>query len=249
MALFSGDGWLFLLRWFHFLAGITWIGMLYYFNFVQTPFFGSKFVADNTAVRTGIVRGGLLATALWWFRWGAMFTFITGWLYILHIAFANYGGLGGFFGTAYGWKIFFGGILGTTMWANVWFVIWPAQQVVMASAEQVATGGQAIPEAAARGARAGLASRTNTMLSIPMLFFMGAASHLRMADPAGAGAGWAALILLAIVVLVVEINALAGAAAPATGGKKILATLKGTFWAGFILTAILYFVLAGIFGG
>ena len=55
MALFSGDGWLFLLRWFHFLAGITWIGMLYYFNFVQTPFFGSKFVADNAAVRSGIV--------------------------------------------------------------------------------------------------------------------------------------------------------------------------------------------------
>ncbi len=83
MALLSGDGWLFLLRWFHFLAGITWIGMLYYFNFVQTPFFGSKFVADNAAVRSGIVRGGLLNSALWWFRWGAMFTFITGWLYIL----------------------------------------------------------------------------------------------------------------------------------------------------------------------
>src|SRR3970040_1639015 len=84
MALLSGDGWLFLLRWFHFLAGITWIGMLYYFNFVQTPFFGSKFVADNTAVRSGIVRGGLLNTALWGFRWGAVFTLITGWLYILH---------------------------------------------------------------------------------------------------------------------------------------------------------------------
>jgi uncharacterized membrane protein len=249
MALFSGDGWLFLLRWFHFLAGITWIGMLYYFNFVQTPFFGSKFVADNTAVRTGIVRGGLLSSALWWFRWGAMFTFITGWLYILHIAFANYGGIGGFFATSYGWKIFFGGILGTTMWANVWFVIWPAQQIVMASAEQVATGGQAIAAAAPRGARAGLASRTNTLLSIPMLFFMGAASHLRMADPTGAGQQWGALILLAIVVLAVEINALVGPAAPASGGKKILATLNGTFWGGFILTAILYIVLASIFGG
>jgi uncharacterized membrane protein len=243
MALLSGDGWLFLLRWFHFLAGITWIGMLYYFNFVQTPFFGSKFVADNAAVRSGIVRGGLLGTALWWFRWGAMLTFITGWLYVLHVAFAQYGGLGGFFATSYGWKIFFGGILGSVMWANVWFVIWPAQQVVMQSAEQVATGGQAIPEAAARGARAGIASRTNTMLSIPMLFFMGAASHLRMPDPATAGAGWAALILLLIVLVAVEVNALIGPAAPATGGKKIFATLSGTFWAGFILTVILYFGL------
>ena len=244
MALLSGDGWLFLLRWFHFLAGITWIGMLYYFNFVQTPFFGSKFVADNTAVRSGIIRGGLLNSALWWFRWGAMFTFITGWLYILHVAFAKYGGIAGFFSTTYGWKIFFGGMLGSTMWANVWFVIWPAQQVVMASAEQVATGGQAIPEAAARGARGGLASRTNTLLSIPMLFFMGAASHLAMGtDPVGGGAGWGALILLAIVIVAAEVNALVGPAAPASGGKKMLATLNGTFWGGFILTAILYFVL------
>ena len=61
------------------------------------------------------------------------------------------------------------------MWANVWFVIWPAQQVVIKSAEQVAGGGTAIPEAAARGARAGLASRTNALFSIPMLFFMGSA--------------------------------------------------------------------------
>ena len=250
MALLSGEGILFLLRWFHLLAGITWIGMLYYFNFVQTPFFGSKFVADNAAVRSGIVRGGLLDTALWWFRWGAMLTFITGWLYILHIAFARYGGLREFAATAYGWKIFFGGMLGSVMWANVWFVIWPGQQVVMASAAAVAGGGQAIPEAAARGARAGVTSRTNTMLSIPMLFFMGAASHLSMAGPMSAGQKWGALILLAIVIIAVEINALAGPAMgdKTSGGKKMLASLKKTFWAGFILTAILYFLLAKIFG-
>src|SRR5215470_8399162 len=236
MALLSGEGILFLLRWLHFLAGITWIGMLYYFNFVQTPFFASKFVADNAAVRSGIVRGGLLDTALWWFRWGAMITFLTGWLYILHIAFARYGGLREFAATAYGWKIFFGGMLGSVMWFNVWFIIWPGQQVVMASAAQVAGGGQAIPEAAVRGARAGVTSRTNTMLSIPMLYFMGAASHLTMANPASRNAKVWALIFLAIIVAVVEINALVGPATPdkASAGKKILATLKGTFWAGFI---------------
>jgi uncharacterized membrane protein len=250
MALFTGDGWLFLLRWFHFLAGITWIGILYYFNFVQTPFFTTKFVADNPAVRSGIVRGGLLDTALWWFRWGAMITFITGWLYLLHVAFARYGGIREFAATSYGWKIFIGGMLGSTMWANVWFVIWTNQKVVMASAERVATGGQAIPDAAARGARAGVASRTNTMLSIPMLFFMGAASHLPMANPASAGQKWVALILLALVILAAEVNALIGPATPdrASGGKKMLATLNGTFWAGFVLTAILYFVVGGIFG-
>src|SRR5216684_7044279 len=114
MALFTADGWLFFLRWFHFLAGITWIGMLYYFNFVQTPFFATA----EAPVRTGMLAGGLVSRALWWFRWGAMFTFITGWLYLLHVAFARYGGVREFATTAYGWKIFFGGILGSTMWAN-----------------------------------------------------------------------------------------------------------------------------------
>ncbi len=238
MALFTFDGWLLLLRWFHFLAGITWIGMLYYFNFVQTPFFATA----EAPVRSGMIVGGLVGRALWWFRWGAMVTFITGWLIILH----KWGqlGFGGFFDTSYGWAIFFGGILGTTMWANVWFVIWPAQQVVIASATQVAKGGSAIPEAAARGQRSGFASRTNTMLSIPMLFFMGTASHLTLFTSTTPGAKVGALILLAVVIAAAEFNALTGTTGP---GKKMLGTLKGTFWAGFVLAAILYFGLELIF--
>jgi uncharacterized membrane protein len=239
MALFSAEGWLFLLRWFHFLAGITWIGLLYYFNFVQTPFFATA----EAPVRTGMLAGSLVGRALWWFRWGAMLTFITGWLYILHMMFHGYGGLREFFASAYGWKIFFGGMLGSVMWFNVWFVIWPAQRIVIASATQVSKGGQAIAEAAARGQRSGFASRTNTLLSIPMLFFMGSASHLSMADPTGAGAKIGALILLAVVMIAAEVNALKGTTGP---GKKMLATLNGTFWGGFILTAILYFGLAGL---
>ena len=132
-------------------------------------------------------------------------------------------------------------MLGSLMWFNVWFVIWPAQQIVMASAAQVAKGGQAIPEAAARGQRSGFASRTNTMLSIPMLFFMGAASHLPMAEPTGAGAKFGALILLLVVMAAAEYNAMVGTAG---AGKKMLSTLNGTFWGGFIATAILYFGLA-----
>jgi uncharacterized membrane protein len=239
MALFSSEGWLFLLRWFHFLAGITWIGLLYYFNFVQTPFFATA----EAPVRTGMLAGSLVGRALWWFRWGAMFTFITGWLYILHMMFHGFGGVREFFASAYGWKIFFGGMLGSVMWFNVWFIIWPAQKIVIASATQVGKGGQAIPEAAARGQRSGFASRTNTLLSIPMLFFMGAASHLSMPEPRGAGAKIGALVLLAIVMIAAEVNALKGTTGP---GKKMLATLNGTFWGGFILTAILYFVLAGL---
>jgi hypothetical protein len=82
-----------------------------------------------------------------------------------------------------------------------------------------------------------------------MLFFMGAASHLAMTNPASVGQKWGALILLAVAIAAAEINALAGPATPASGGKKMLGTLKGTFWAGFILTLILYCVLAWLFGG
>lgn len=240
MALFSGEGWLFLLRWFHFLAGITWIGMLYYFNFVQTPFFATA----EAPVRTGMIAGGLVNRALWWFRWGAMFTFITGWLYLLHKMFAQYGGVGPFFDTSYGWAIFTGGLLGSVMWANVWFVIWPAQQVVMASAQQVSKGGAAIPEAAARGQRGGFASRTNTLLSIPMLFFMGAASHLAIFPKVTKTANWTYFIVLIVLIVIFEANALTGTTGP---GKKMLSTLKGTFWGGFVLAAILYFAMEIIF--
>jgi uncharacterized membrane protein len=238
MALFTGEGLLLLLRWLHFLAGIAWIGMLYYFNFVQTPFFAGA----EAPVRTGMLAGGLVARALWWFRWGAMFTFITGWLMIFH----KMGQLGvlGFFNTSYGMAIFFGGLLGSLMWFNVWFIIWPAQQVVMASATQVSKGGQAIPDAAARGQRAGFASRTNVLLSIPMLYFMGAASHLTIFVGTTRGAKVGALILLLIVMAAAEFNAMVGT----TGaGKKMLSSLKATFWAGFIATAILYFGLEILF--
>jgi uncharacterized membrane protein len=238
------DAWLFLLRWFHFLAGITWIGMLYYFNFVQVPFFAGA----EAPVRTGMITGGLVARALWWFRWGAMITFITGWLYMLHKM--GQLGLQGFFNTSYGWAIFIGGIIGSLMWFNVWFIIWPAQQVVMASATRVKEGGQAIPEAAARGARGGVASRTNTMLSIPMLFFMGAASHWAFFTPVGQPAKITMLIVFLIILAIVEGNAVVGPATPdkASAGKKLLSTLNGTFWTGFVLTAIFVIALKVIFG-
>jgi len=233
MALFtSADGWLFFMRWFHFLAGITWIGILYYFNFVQTPFFATA----EPPVRSGMIAGSLVGRALWWFRWGAMFTFLTGWIIIGH-KMSAFGGLRGFFNTSYGWAIFTGGTLGSIMWANVWFVIWPAQKVVIESATRVSKGGQAIPEAAARGQRAGFASRTNTLFSIPMLFFMGAASHLTLFAAGTRGGKIAMLVIGGLILLLVELNSLLGTAGPT---KKMLSTVKGTLWAGFALTAILW---------
>src|SRR5262245_44328403 len=79
MELLSQSGVLFLLRYMHFLAGITWIGMLYYFNVVQTPFFGTELGGQAR----GAMMRGLVPNALWWFRWGAMFTFLSGWTYVI----------------------------------------------------------------------------------------------------------------------------------------------------------------------
>ncbi|MDP2625628.1 MAG: urate hydroxylase PuuD [Candidatus Rokubacteria bacterium] len=226
MALMSGDGVMFLLRWIHFLAGITWIGLLYYFNFVQTPFFAET----EAPVRAGAIQK-LVPRALWWFRWGAMFTFLSGWLIILH----RMGG-GGFFAGSYGWAILLGGLLGSIMWANVWFVIWPKQKIVIQNALDTGAGKPANPAAVPAGARAGLASRTNTLFSIPMLFFMGAATHLP--TPSVPRSGAAFWIVALIIMAAVEVNALAGK--PGTATTKMLATVKGTLWAGFILAAVFY---------
>ncbi len=224
----TADGFLFLLRWVHFLAGVTWIGVLYYFNFIQTPFFANA----DPAVRSGMIRG-LVPNALWWFRWGAMFTFLTGWSIVLvkiHLA----GGLSGLEG--YLSLILTGGLMGTFMWYNVWFVIWPAQQIVIASADQVAAGDEAIPEAAALGQRAGLASRTNTLFSLPMLFFMGSASHLQSVHSATPSyMGYA--IAAAVLIVAVEANALIG---PGLATQKPLASVSGTIHAGLALTVVLY---------
>ncbi|MFQ5829093.1 MAG: urate hydroxylase PuuD [Candidatus Methylomirabilia bacterium] len=238
MAVFGMEGWLVLLRWLHFLAGITWIGILYYFNFVQTPFFAET----DPPVRTGAIQK-LVPRALWWFRWGAMFTFLSGWLITLHRI--GEAGFAGFFTQgSYGWAIIAGGTMGTIMWANVWFVIWPAQKVVIESTNRWAQEGQAIAQAAARGRRAGLASRTNTLFSIPMLFFMGTASHLTLFGQATAGPMTAMVIIGGAIIGLVELNCLIGTTGTT---KKPLDSVSGTIWSGFILAAILYLLFEFLF--
>jgi uncharacterized membrane protein len=225
MTLMSESGFLFLLRWIHFLAGITWIGLLYYLNFAQVPFFAET----EAPVRSG-AQQKLLPRVMWWFRWGAMITFLSGWLYLLHYWIGRRGLTDP--GT---WVILLGGILGSVMWFNVWFVIWPAQKLVIQNALDTAAGKPANPAVPPKAARAGLASRTNVVFSIPMLFMMGAASHLPLPMPGSGAAFW--LIALIIIVLV-EGNALA--VAPGKPTTKPLATVKGTLWFGFILSIVFY---------
>ncbi len=224
---------LFILRWIHFLAGVTWIGILYYFNFVQTPFFAET----EAPVRSGAIIK-LVPRALWWFRWGAMFTFLAGIIIYLH----KMGQSGAdFFTTNYGVAITIGGLMGTIMFLNVWLVIWPAQQVVIASTTQVAQGGQALPEAAARARRAALASRTNTVFSVPMLFYMGAASHYGgLVGQTSGGAATALLLVTTLIIAAVEANALVGTQGPT---KKPLDSVSGALWFGFILTFVLWGVV------
>src|SRR3989454_4540654 len=230
METFSLEGWYILLRWFHVLAGITWIGMLYYFNLVQTPFFATELGGQAKSLMTR----GLVPNALWWFRWGAMFTFITGLLILL----TKWGHESVPLGSDYMTRILTGALLGTTMWANVWFVIWPAQQVVIANATKVAGGGEADPAAAPRGARAGLVSRTNTMFSIPMLFFMVSASHFNsLAIETNVALYW---IIALVVVLAIEANALVGTGQPR---QKPLSTVSGTIHMGLALTLVLYVLM------
>ena len=225
----------FMLRWVHFLAGITWIGILYYFNFVQTPFF-----ADTEAgVRTAAIQK-LVPRALWWFRWGAMFTFLAGIsIYLMRMSEM---GAGLFYSSPYGVTITVGGLLGTLMFLNVWLVIWPNQQIVIASANQVASGGQALPAAAGAGRRGALASRTNTVFSIPMLLYMGAASHFPQMVNQSSSRGLFWLIVI-IIVAALEANALVGTQGPT---KVPLDSVKGALWVGFLLAGILFLLTIGL---
>ena len=161
ITLFTSHGLDYLFRWGHFLAGITWIGLLYYFNFIQGEYF-KEAEADH---RSGAIQK-LVPRALWWFRWAAMFTFITGVVLL------------GYRHQVLTFDITIGATLGTLMFLNVWLIIWPNQKIVIASATQVAGGGEALPEAAASAPKAALASRTNTLFSFPMLFFMGSSAHM-----------------------------------------------------------------------
>jgi len=223
-------GWEFLARYVHFLSGVCWIGVLWYFNFIQTPFFGSELGGQAKSAMTR----GLVPNALWWFRWGAMFTFLSG---LLLIGFKMGAGIG--VGDGYMTRVLTGALMGTFMFANVWFVIWPAQQVVIANAETVAGGGEANPAAAAAAGRAGMASRTNTLFSIPMLFFMGSASHLPTFNN---GTNDAAYWLVAgALILFTEAQALIGPGAPT---QKPLTSVSGTIHAGLGLTVLLY--IAGV---
>jgi uncharacterized membrane protein len=218
LALFSENSLAFLLRWVHLLAGVTWIGLLYYFNFIQGEYFKE---ADGGA-KSNVIQL-MVPRALWWFRWGAMFTFLSG-LYLIYIK--HLSGIG----------IMIGVTMGIIMFLNVWLIIWPNQKIVIASAKQVAGGGEALPGAAAALGKAGLASRTNTLFSIPMLFFMASSMHLGQIQTSILQASAASLVIVFGLIAVLALNGVVGKTGPFT-------SVKGVIGSGFLLTVILYLLV------
>lgn len=156
-----------LLRWIHYLAGITWIGLLYFFNLINAGFLKSLDVGQK-----GVVIPRLMPNALNWFRHGATVTVLAGLalIFMLHPSLSGSGDK----------AIWIGGILGIIMMINVHAIIWPCQkEIIRMTKESAETGKPTPPEMAALARKALLASRVNFMLSIPMLFFMAAGGHMK----------------------------------------------------------------------
>ena len=201
----------FLVRWAHVLFGITWVGLLYYFNFVQGAYFkkaSPEALADAKA--------HLVPTALWWFRWAALFTFITGFYLLSKL------GKGGTHNL-----ILVAALMATIMFLNVWLIIWPNQKIALGMKEGDAT---------TAAAKALLASRTNVLFSAPMTLGMLAGAHWP-GHGYGSGVGGTGLILAVLIVILLELNAIFGKQGPLT-------TVKGVIHCSLALTAVIVLILS-----
>ena len=199
-----------LLRYAHIVFGVAWIGLLYYFNFVQTEYVKE---ADDGAKAD--VMAKLAPRALWWFRWAALFTFLTGLIMLWWISSQQRFNLG----------IALGAFMGTIMMLNVWGIIWPNQKIMIGLTEGDKT---------VAGPKAALASRTNTLLSLPMLYFMVASVH----GPLASGGAWVsvnttALIIGLAIIVVIEANAIWGKM------LGLIQSVSGVITSSIILTIIM----------
>jgi uncharacterized membrane protein len=228
-------------RYLHVLSGIVWIGLLYYFNFVQVP----SFALMEAPARTEAIRK-LASRALWWFRWGAVATAGFGILLILVAP-----DVGDYFKTAQGMAIFLAIIFALTMFANVWMFIWPNQKIIIGNAERVAAGQEPDPRLADAQRRSALASRTNVFLSLTMLFFMVVGGHggfsrdVDFFPSAGKRVFWYLLVL--VWTAIVEANALGYLGGTGPGPtRKFLDSHKDTLIYGGV-QAVIWIILFQIF--
>ncbi len=238
-----------LLRALHVLAGVTWIGLLYYFNVVQVPSFaayGDEGKARNISIDK------LARRALWWFRWASIVTLGFGLLLVgmpdaegnsYMKDFMSGDGVNSLPKNA---AIFVGMILGITMAANVWMVIWKNQKIVLANAANVLGGGEADAGAPAAGRRALLASRQNFIFSFSMLWFMLGAAHLyentSAFDGVDAGKAWTFVIICAVIGAIFELNCLGKLGGTAATNKLLwpYESHKNAMITGGVLFVVLY---------
>lgn len=199
----------FLFRWAHVMFGIAWVGLLYYFNFVQ-----GEYLKEAIADAKSDVVSKLAPRALWWFRWAAMFTFVTGFVLLIYL------------GKGLNQYIALGAIMGILMFLNVWIIIWPKQRIVCGLVEG---------DAAKAGPAALLASRTNTLFSAPMLFGMLASKHgnYSMEGLSGISFSDMGFVIPLIIIAVLEINAIVGRMGP-------IASIKGVIHMSLALTVVMY---------
>ena len=241
----SRGGGAFASRWAHVVVGITWIGLLYYFNFVQVPAFAEM---DPAARNNAMDK--LAWRALWWFRWAAVATVATG---ILILLFQPGDGAKiqlfdtDYLKTSQGMSIATGVLLALIMFLNVWGVIWRKQQVVIANARNVQAGGEADPNAAAAGRLGLMASRQNAIFSFTMLMFMVGTAHFF------GGAGWKFApsggdratywIIALVIMLVLELKALGVIGGTAPGGLNwMYDSHKNALITGGVLVIVYYAV-------
>ncbi len=195
----------FLFRWGHLLFGITWIGLLYYFNFVQGGYF-----KQATPEALSDAKAKLAPSALWWFRWGAMFTFITGLFLLMGVQ--KQGVMNEY--------IVVGALFGTLMFLNVWLIIWPNQKIALGMVEG---------DGPAAAGKALLASRTNTLFSAPMAYCMLASPHIGYGANSllSVNGGGVALYLVLVLIAALEVNAIIGKQGPMTTVKGVIHSSLG----------------------
>ncbi|MBX2807509.1 MAG: urate hydroxylase PuuD [Cellvibrionaceae bacterium] len=201
----------FLVRFGHLLFGITWIGMLYYFNFVQGSYF-----KQATPEALADAKAKLAPTALGWFRWSALLTFVSG-VYLLHFL-GKINGLHNY--------ILVGALLGSLMFFNVWLIIWPKQKIALG----IITG-----DAPAAAAKALLASRTNVLFSAPMALTMLVGAHWP-GQGYGTAIGGPGLFITLGLILLLQANAVFGKQGPLT-------SIKGVIHCSLALTAVMVALL------
>ncbi len=204
----------FIFRWAHVLSGMMWVGLLYFFNFIQ-----GEYLKEATAEAKSDVLSKLGPRALWWFRWAAVATFATG-VYLF-----------GSLGAGINQYIAIGALMGTIMFLNVWLIIWPKQKIVCGIKEGD------IPAAAATAL---LASRTNTVFSAPMLFGMLASKHGAFSATAGGMQPVSftdvGFVIAVLIVLALEANAI-------FGKLSHMAGIRGALHMSIALTAVIYLLI------